>query len=393
MYNPQFLLYGMSGYSFNPVNMVVTSSGSVGIGGSPTTTLDVTGTFKTSGVNTLSNLSGTGTRLVTADASGVLAAPSIGTGVLSALAVNTGSAGSFVVNGGALGTPSSGTVTNLTGTASININGTVGATTPTTGAFTTVDASTGYRIGGAAVSRKILVGNGTNYVSSTETWAVPGTSGNVLTSDGTNWTSAAPAAPSGVALLATANTFTTNGAVSAPANTFNGTWYTGGTATTTKPYLLIETTGATSTGWSTSGTGLGINAASGFAGRIIDAQVNGVSKFFVDNVGTSTFAGAISATRFVPTSTNGISMATSGSSRIDYIGQSVTTGYLIDAIGAYNTANTTRNAVSIFDGSSAQLTWSSGTNTFNALSVGPRINTSGGTTTVRGIYYLSLIHI
>ena len=41
----------------------------------------------------------------------------------------------------ALGTPSSGTVTNLTGTASININGTVGATTPTTGAFTTVDAS------------------------------------------------------------------------------------------------------------------------------------------------------------------------------------------------------------------------------------------------------------
>jgi hypothetical protein len=41
----------------------------------------------------------------------------------------------------ALGTPSSGTVTNLTGTASININGTVGATTPTTGAFTTLSAS------------------------------------------------------------------------------------------------------------------------------------------------------------------------------------------------------------------------------------------------------------
>ena len=36
----------------------------------------------------------------------------------------------------ALGTPSSGTVTNLTGTASININGTVGATTPSTGVFT-----------------------------------------------------------------------------------------------------------------------------------------------------------------------------------------------------------------------------------------------------------------
>ena len=41
----------------------------------------------------------------------------------------------------ALGTPASGVVTNLTGTASININGTVGATTPTTGAFTTVSAT------------------------------------------------------------------------------------------------------------------------------------------------------------------------------------------------------------------------------------------------------------
>jgi len=41
----------------------------------------------------------------------------------------------------ALGTPSSGVVTNLTGTASININGTVGATTATTGAFTTLTAS------------------------------------------------------------------------------------------------------------------------------------------------------------------------------------------------------------------------------------------------------------
>jgi hypothetical protein len=38
----------------------------------------------------------------------------------------------------ALGTPASGVVTNLTGTASININGTVGATTPSTGNFTTL---------------------------------------------------------------------------------------------------------------------------------------------------------------------------------------------------------------------------------------------------------------
>ena len=66
----------------------------------------------------------------------------LGTGVGTALALNVGSAGAFVTFDGALGTPSSGTVTNLTGTASININGTVGATTPTTGAFTTVAATT-----------------------------------------------------------------------------------------------------------------------------------------------------------------------------------------------------------------------------------------------------------
>jgi hypothetical protein len=46
-------------------------------------------------------------------------------------------------NGAILGTPASGTVTNLTGTASININGTVGATTANTGAFTTVSSTTG----------------------------------------------------------------------------------------------------------------------------------------------------------------------------------------------------------------------------------------------------------
>ena len=54
-----------------------------------------------------------------------------------------------------LGTPVSGTVTNLTGTASININGTVGGTTPTTGVFTTISASglisssAGYQFRGA----------------------------------------------------------------------------------------------------------------------------------------------------------------------------------------------------------------------------------------------------
>jgi len=76
-----------------------------------------------------------------------------GTGVVTALGVAVGSAGAFVTNGGALGTPSSGTVTNLTGTASININGTVGATTPTTGSFTTITGSGLVNISGASAGQ------------------------------------------------------------------------------------------------------------------------------------------------------------------------------------------------------------------------------------------------
>ena len=74
----------------------------------------------------------------------------------------------------------------------------------------------------------------------------------------------------------------TNGAASTPVLQLTGTPFTGGTATTTKPLALFETTGATSNNWSTSGTMLGVNAPSGFGGNIIDAQVNGVRKFSVD---------------------------------------------------------------------------------------------------------------
>jgi hypothetical protein len=73
------------------------------------------------------------------------------------------------------------------------------------------------------------------------------------------------------------NTFSS--LASASAKLFSGTWFTGGTSTTTKPHVLIEPTGATSTGWSTSGTGFGINALSGFTGNLLDLQVNGSSVF------------------------------------------------------------------------------------------------------------------
>lgn len=51
----------------------------------------------------------------------------LGTGVATALGVNVGTAGAFVVNGGALGTPSSGTGTNLTGVPTTGLTGTLQA--------------------------------------------------------------------------------------------------------------------------------------------------------------------------------------------------------------------------------------------------------------------------
>ena len=74
-----------------------------------------------------------------------------------------------------------------------------------------------------------------------------------------------------------------NGAASAPPMSMAGTWFTGGTSTTTKPQFLIEPAGTPSSHWSTSGTGLGINAPSGFGGDIFWTGVNGATAFRVNN--------------------------------------------------------------------------------------------------------------
>jgi hypothetical protein len=88
----------------------------------------------------------------------------------------------------------------------------------------------------------------------------------------------------GAKTLTGATTLSVNGAVSTPAEYLSGTWFTGGSATTTKPQFLIQPSAATSTGWNTAGTGLGVNAASGFTGSLADFQLNGTS---VMNLGSN----------------------------------------------------------------------------------------------------------
>ena len=166
-----------------------------------------------------------------------------GTGVVTALGINTGTAGAFVVNGGVLGTPSSGLATNLTGTAAGLTAGTVTTNANLTGMITssgnaaslgsftslqlltalTDETGTGANVfantptlitpilgtpqsgnlvncngltvsgGGTGLATlttgNVILGAGTSNV----TFVSPATSGNILTANGSTWTSVAPA--------------------------------------------------------------------------------------------------------------------------------------------------------------------------------------------------------
>lgn len=76
----------------------------------------------------------------------------------------------------------------------------------------------------------------------------------------------------------------------------SGALFTGGTGTTTFPYMFIQPTGTTAaTTWSTSGTFYGVNAASGFGGNFIDMRVNGSSSsaLIVSSAGNLTTGGGL----------------------------------------------------------------------------------------------------
>jgi len=74
-------------------------------------------------------------------------------------------------------------------------NNVAGLTTANNGLLVTSNAGVPSILAGPGTSRNLLMSNaGAAPSFTTETYAVPGSSGNVMTSDGTNWTSAAPAA-------------------------------------------------------------------------------------------------------------------------------------------------------------------------------------------------------
>lgn len=122
------------------------------------------------------------------------------------------------------------------------------------------------------------------------------------TSDTSKPVSTAQATANGLRVLKAGDTMTgplvnsTNGAASTPPVLMSGTWFTGGSATTTKPQFLIEPSGTTSNQWSTSGTGLGINAPSGFSGNLIDCQIGATNLMRLTSAGTLSAAMVSSST-------------------------------------------------------------------------------------------------
>ena len=89
---------------------------------------------------------------------------------------------------------------------------------------------------------------------------------------------------------------------STPLLRLDGTWFIGGSGTTTKPQLLIEPTGASSASWNVNGTGLGVNAGAGFLGNLVDLQFNGVSELSVDRYGNISTTGGLLLDGFPPSS-------------------------------------------------------------------------------------------
>lgn len=163
----------------------------------------------------------------------------------------------------ALGTPASGVVTNLTGTASININGTVGATTPAAGAFTTGSFSS--TITGSTLSSAVgttLNLNGTIPAAAASTTA--GTAANFTASAAIAGTTNAGAAAGGSVTITAGNAARLT---SGNANGGNITLATGtGIGTGTQGQVLIPSTSDAVTPMlsSSSSTQTGISMSSNF---------------------------------------------------------------------------------------------------------------------------------
>jgi hypothetical protein len=181
-----------------------------------------------------------------------------------------------------LGTPASGTLTNCTG---LPFDAGVSNKPTTLSGYGITDGFTQANVRATPITG-FTSGAGTVAATDTILQAIQKLNGNIAASTGLP---ASLTADGSNNLTLTARWIqSTNGAASAPPHSITGTWFTGGTSTTTKPQFLIEPAGTTSNNYSTAGTGFGVNAPSGFAGNLVDLQVNATSRFKVSSGGRVT---------------------------------------------------------------------------------------------------------
>lgn len=166
----------------------------------------------------------------------------------------------------------------------------------------------------SGTSRKILVSDGTNNVYSTETWAVPGTNGNVLTSNGTNWTSTLPIG----AMKVVTQVFTGNGT------------YTY-TPTTSMQYCIIEVIGAGGGGGGCPATAAGTvsagggGGAGGYARKTVTSATIGGSQTITIGAGGAGGVGNAAGSAGTTSSVGAIVSATGGNGGANAAAAGVTT--------------------------------------------------------------------
>ncbi len=144
----------------------------------------------------------------------------------------------------------------------------------------------------------------------------------------------------GTCAASVASVFPRASAASTPSLKWTGAWFTGGSSATTTPHVLIQQSGAAAGAWSTNGTALGINSASGFIGAYIDHQLNGVSQFSVVQTDSSHTSMSITG------STQGQMRAKSGACIIEFDAQGIALdNILVGTCGPLNIATGDNNRI------------------------------------------------
>lgn len=142
-------------------------------------------------------------------------------------------------------------------------------------------------------SRGVFGINGNEFIMKTEA-AGTGTMKDISITSGTN--RALYFGTNGTsykAYLTVGGTFAvaTNGTSSVSAINTNGSWNR--STGSASAQVLIQESGATAFSGSAAGTGVAINAASGFGGNLIHGQLNGVHRFSVDGGGNANFSTSV----------------------------------------------------------------------------------------------------